>query len=61
MTAQEMINRLIQNKVSKWKIKTELNLSWHTVRMWQRGMFEPNEKNMANLVNLYEKLIQPSL
>ncbi len=53
MEANQIIEDLIQHGITKWKISKELNVSWNTLRMWQRGVFKPSTKNLENLKNFY--------
>ena len=42
----EIIATLKKNGVTKWRISKLMNVSWQTVHMWDRGMFEPKPEKI---------------
>ena len=50
----ELIQALKKKGFSKWKIAKEINVSWQTVHMWDKGIFKPTKCNEEKLSKLLE-------
>ena len=50
-----MIEKLLKSGWTKWKISKALNVSWHTVYMWQKEVFRPTKEHLKALEDLLEK------
>lgn len=48
---------LKQKKVNKYKISKDLDISWQTLRNWEKGMVKPSDEN-AFLVGRYLGLVE---
>jgi len=51
----EKLNNLKDKGFTKWKIAKELNVAWHTVHMWDKGIFKPTKENEKKLDDLIQK------
>lgn len=51
MDSSNLIKEL-KKHMSKYKIASELNVSWQTVHMWEKGVFKPSEDKMQILISL---------
>jgi len=58
MTAKEMIDALIAGGCSKYSVAKKLGVSWNIVRLWQRGVFKPSEKNLSHLKEIYNREVK---
>ena len=36
-------------KISKWRIKKQLDVSWHSVYMWEKGVYQPRLDKLNKL------------
>lgn len=49
MEIQDLIQKLKEQGMTKWKISKEVHVSWQTVHMWDRGVFSPSSEKMEKL------------
>ena len=49
---QELLSQLTKSGMTKWKISKELHISWNTVRLWERGIFNPRPEKLEVLKKL---------
>lgn len=56
MNTKILIDRILSEKqISKYRLAKILNVSWNTIQMWHRGVFEANrvhKKNIKKLLHL---------
>ena len=56
MTTVEKIRHLIDNNViSKYTLAKRIEVSWNTIHMWYRGVFEPSDKYKDIINNIYKE------
>ena len=49
---QEFISALRKKGLSKWRISKELSVSWQTIHMWEKGVFQATKNNIQRLEEL---------
>lgn len=54
ISARSLIEKLRERNVSKWRIAKEINVSWQTVNLWDKGTFNPTSKHYEVLRRLAE-------
>ena len=50
----DMLKKLKNKGLTKWKISKMIGVSWHTIHMWERGVFKPNKKHLEDLEKAVE-------
>jgi len=48
-SAKEIIKRIVSSGGSKYRIAKLCEVSWQTVHMWSREVFQPKESNLKKL------------
>ena len=54
VAGNELIKKLQQQGFSKWRIAKEINVSWQTVNLWAKGVFQPTQVHYEVLRRLVE-------
>jgi len=54
----QFLIKTIKQKMKKADIARMVGVSWCTVRLWERGVFQPRKKTKEKLMTLYENLRQ---
>ena len=49
-----LVKTLQEQGFSKWRIAKELCVSWQTVNLWAKGVFQPTQSHYEVLRNLVE-------
>lgn len=52
MTIIELIKKLRDKKITKWKISKHVGVSWNTVNMWEKGAFKPSDDKIKKITEL---------
>ena len=53
---ENLILRLKEKGLSKWKIAKKVGVSWQTVHMWEKGTFKPKGVRLKSLNSLAKKM-----
>jgi len=53
----EVLKKLKEKGVTKWRIARKLNIAWHTVHMWDKGTFKPTPKHQEELESLLNETV----
>ncbi len=46
---QSILLECKNKKISKWKIKQIAHVSWHSVHMWEKGLYQPTTERLNNI------------
>lgn len=52
VTMKEMIDELLRRGVSKYKIAKKVGVSWNTVQLWHKGIYQPRVEHLEKLKEL---------
>lgn len=52
------IDELLKLGYSKYRIAKECGVSWQTVQMWYKGVYEPTESRIVQILKVIEKAKQ---
>lgn len=55
---RHLIKKLQDQGYSKWRIAKEINVSWQTVNLWSKGVFQPTPQHYEVLRQLVEENTQ---
>ena len=51
-----MIEELVKQGISKYRIAKECGVTWNTVQAWYRGFYEPSLIPGTKLVSFYNRI-----
>ena len=49
MKTKEIIQKLKEQGMTKWRISKLIGVHWNTVNAWDKGVFEASDKNLLAL------------
>lgn len=55
VAGHELVKKLQAQGYSKWRIAKEINVSWQTVNLWSRGVFQPTPQHYEVLQKWIEE------
>lgn len=50
--AHKIISQLKDKGFTKWAIAKKIHVTWHTIHMWEKEVFNPSNINMLKLKEL---------